>query len=711
MSKPLLMGFVAGILILAAILSLRFAPAPRRTPAQAPSATPSVLRAAPAAASPHADAPAAQASPTTGTASPSTAPRRVTGKVLGADGELCSASVVALSNEDPFGRRLVTSSGADGAFEMTLLPGQWWLHAEGDGTVSAPCDMEIEVEDGYAYDRSVLWLEEVGTVRGCVYDPDGRPCPGARVTSLGAPTWGDGMSSSTLAPDPAPCLTVQADDRGRFEIPFVPGEPGLQAEVNGYPPACQSVEIKAGQTVEADIHLARATQVEGAVVDTRGQPLSDVLIEIHLGMSDPPFPRTRTTHTDGRGVYRMAGLSVDEYYDVYASLKGYLRAWEHFDGEKPTAVDLVLVRAAAIEGRVRSLSGAAPPEGTTVALRPPTESKGAFAPHIRGDRHEMRLYKADGTFRMDKVPPGRYFVQARAEGTAISESEEIEVPEGSLIQGVVITLLAGGVFRGTVRAAGTGKPLVYVPIGEILEGPETGSYPWHSETGGRFQVNDLSAGPHRFRFFGTGCASREVTVDVPEGGVVEQDVVLGEGARIHGRVLLDGAPAKGVSVSVASGSATCPSIGSYEWLGAAPGSQYVSVFLGRGKDQTAIRCAQLVHVEGENPLQVDFELRTTPVVSGTARRGGLPLARKYVAFVGTGSNDGCLFHTVTDDQGNFVFLGMPSGDSFLVDEELGKLALDPATGELHPDTVHAPLVRIDGHANQAHLDVDLPAAR
>ncbi len=639
---------------------------------------------------------------------------RASGQVLGTDDEPCPSAVVALSNDDPSERRIVGSAGADGVFDLSLPPGQWWIHAEGDGAISPPCDVWIE-EGGSS--GNVLRFEEVGTVRGFVYDPEGRPCPGASVLLLDTPTFGSGTSWSNPPPDVAPCFARIADENGRFEVLGTPWKNYVQASFGQYAPTWREVEVKAGETVEVDIHLNTATHLEGTVFDTRGRPLSDVLVKVH-SMGNPPFPRSRMTRTDAEGTWRMDRLNANDVFDIYASREGYLRQREFVDMEKGSGADIVLVRAATIEGRVRGVGGARPPDGTRVALRPATAPGGEFAPDIDGDRHELSLWTQDGTYRMQNAPPGVYVLQAKAEGTSISESGPVEVAEGVLLQGVDVTLLAGGVFRGTVRSASGGNP-----IGAMLAqfDAEMNFGRWgccqSTESGGRFEVRDLTPGPHTFRFFGGAYATVEVSVDVPEGGVVERDVRMPDGARVHGRVLLDGLPATGFSVTVSplgaqpSGSASRAPAGSFEWRGASPGTQYVTAFVGRGKGETSIRLSRRVRVEGESPLQVDFDLRTTPVVTGTVRRAGSPLTRTHVYLIGVGPNDGITCSTVTDQDGSYELVGLPPGDWFLLDEGLATLAAVPDTGSLLPDRVHAPLVHVDGRATQERADVDLPALR
>ncbi len=125
------------------------------------------------------------------------------------------------------------------------------------------------------------------------------------------------------------------------------------------------MRVKAGETVEVPIRLARSASVTGSVIDEKTRrPLASVRVSAAAGGGGFSFrrvePLSRKTRTDAKGKFRIAGLSA-RHYSIRASKMDYLPAT--MPGvvavvSTPGTVAIALQRAAGVSGRVTDEKGA-----------------------------------------------------------------------------------------------------------------------------------------------------------------------------------------------------------------------------------------------------------------------------------------------------------------------------------------------------------------
>ncbi len=207
-------------------------PPDRGSPADPPvvAATPDIVPTAPSPPSPDptADPTAAAPVPT-----PRTLVAIVTGVVAGPDG-LARAEVRVVARPVADGVDAVeTTSGADGAYALTLAPGAWSIAAEGaayvaawNGAAASPLDTApLNVAAGEAIGLDFrLTAAPQGRISGRVVDDSGQPVPGALVVAAApdverggyrafvAATLADGEGRYRLAVDEGGWLVAAAAD-------------------------------------------------------------------------------------------------------------------------------------------------------------------------------------------------------------------------------------------------------------------------------------------------------------------------------------------------------------------------------------------------------------------------------------------------------------------------------------------------------------------
>lgn len=327
-----------------------------------------------------------------------------------------------------------------------------------------------------------------------------------------------------------------------------------ELEVAGY-------EEEGGEVVRAasggrTLYDAERATVAGVVYDSvDGGPLAGARVEL-AGTG-----RVDTTGAEGRfrfpavpeGSYRvrsthpsLAALGLGEL-EGRADVAPGERVETHLAVPGPATLARRLCPDAgdgvgAVVGRVRGADGSGPVLGARVAAVWPREH--GEAPREDPEAWTHRRVRADdrGRFRLCGVPAGRTLAlraEAGAGVGAVAETRleapaarvvELELgPDGADRLAMLIREqgLAGpgagadgvpGAVRGTVEAAGDGRPLAAAEV--HLDGERAAV----TDSAGRFELRGVEPGPHRVRVTYLGFESREALVRVPAGDTVESAV-------------------------------------------------------------------------------------------------------------------------------------------------------------------------------------------
>jgi len=477
------------------------------------------------------------------------------GRIVVADGDGCDDGSVhlrdAAQNSEGFGQ-----PEPDGQLRARgLLPGTYEVTVHCPGHLLAESYPPVVVRDAHV--SGLRWEVERGqAIRGVVVDAAGKPAPGLDVGAFSKPDPEQPRARSTTA-------SQRSDEQGRFELAgLLPG--AYQVTVNAWsmPRAVPAEPINVMLPDDEDvddlrIELPAAGEVRGSVRDAKGQPITQVQLQILATRG------SQTTRTADDGTFRFAEVPAGEHRLIASRAGNLLRPPGASDDEPAerkvevkvgdvVTVDLVVAGPAGrITGVVRDEGGAIVADAFVEASREPESAAAAAGEGARArwrasiDR--PRLTDADGRFTIDGLLPGKYAVRALRRGGGEALVEHVALGES-----VELTIEATGRLAGTVSVDGGGVPAQFT-----------------------VRIHDKTTGfSRRDKFFRTGGAwsfaavpqgSYEVAVDAPEGtqkltvplaaGEVREGVrvELAGMVKVRGTVVdLEGAPVPGVEVRISA---------------------------------------------------------------------------------------------------------------------------------------------------------------
>jgi protocatechuate 3,4-dioxygenase beta subunit len=324
------------------------------------------------------------------------------------------------------------------------------------------------------------------------------PVAGAIVELTGiAPRSVEGSSSAAPGVISVSVLESASDGRvlsyttttggdGKFEIRNVRGGTDYQvvaSHIPDYVPAQYGQRIPAvpghaitlapGQQFrDARIELTPSASISGLVVDSRGQPIRNVVVELRrpwylegwrlLSEWNQLIPRVQgvgktnragTQATNSRGEFRFSGLAPAQYYlrtrftDEESEPAINLRAGANITGVKIVASES---RDRNIRGVILDTSGAAVRSAQIAVLRKSVPLYGDLRMDSQGVESDDK-----GQFTLTVPGSGKYLLVAAAAGnrTVLRARKEIEV-QGSDLQNVRLQLVAPFEIRGRVTYEG-----------------------------------------------------------------------------------------------------------------------------------------------------------------------------------------------------------------------------------------------------------------
>jgi hypothetical protein len=301
------------------------------------------------------------------------------------------------------------------------------------------------------------------------------------------------------APEAQDTRITTTDEQGRFELKeLVGGRYTVTVSKGGFVTLQYGqrrpgergtpVDLPAGQTLEKlMIGLPRGSVIAGRIADEFGEPLTGAQVSVlryaYVNGTRQLRPAGQSDRTDDQGSFRVFGLPPGEYY-VTATLRDDRgpRMLQHDDdapasGYAPTyfpgttsvadaqrvvvnlgeevngvAFGLTLVPLARVSGRVIGPAGAVP-SGPIVAM--PDD-----ALRVTGGAVRTGAIRADGSFEIAGLAPGRYVLQA---GRGRRPSNDLVgrtsiVVAGANIDNVSIALATPARATGRIEADLAGPP-------------------------------------------------------------------------------------------------------------------------------------------------------------------------------------------------------------------------------------------------------------
>lgn len=507
----------------------------------------------------------------------------VSGQVVDPEGNpVAEVEVVAQEKRDMSPNRMfrmmrglnrpqTARSSRRGAFRVAPLPAgvTYELTFRHDGYSEATVTVENLAPFEERADLSVV-LDHGRRAHGRVTDSDDAPVAGATVRLTPRKEGPEGMMARMIVriggqgEEGEP--EHSTDREGIFEIAdLAAGKYDLEVEASGFARAAvPGVEV-AAEATETDLGtvvLAPGAKIEGRVVDPEGNALAAAEIRVGEDSGMPvPFlafslardrPRART---GGSGEFTVGDLREGEKVHVLVTRADFVDATVA-GVVVPTVepLEVTMKRASRVTGRVVD-GGGRPLEEAQVQVR-------AEGQRMPGSRTKSR---ADGTFEVTGVAPGRVTLSAQASGYQEYSLSGLEIPDGGDLTGVTLTLAPGAVVEGTVFAP-DGRPVIDARVRSV----EPGSSTMFSIAGlsttdgdGRYWLDGLPVG--RRTVIAEHDVYQRVARDVEVAqGVNKLDLVFEGGVDVAGRVIgPQGEPVAEARVQLSGA-------GSFFFLGALP---------------------------------------------------------------------------------------------------------------------------------------------
>ncbi|MEM1452882.1 MAG: sigma-70 family RNA polymerase sigma factor, partial [Planctomycetota bacterium] len=458
------------------------------------------------------------------------------------------------------GRRPRVLSGEGGAFEFpgaALGPCRLYAHAKGKlWTISDP----LEVARRSTADAGRLVLEEIPAaelVRGIVRQPDGRPAPGAKISYENRARFDEG--------------TFTADEDGRFA--YCPGGATpvelVARDAGGDHGMSAPVYVTRGDDgVEIDLTPRRVLRAK--VTDEDGVPIHEAALmplltdRNYFASGGRPIPGEDWTRTDARGVAEIVAPPGE--FQVTVSRRGFeaQRFGPYTPDTAPESLEVELVREPHISGRV--VSRGTPVEGASIEIGQRLEGfipiKASLPMRFFVNENHGIETDADGRFECPVDPEWTdVTVLALREGLPTGELE-LTLEPGEGVDGIVVEVAAGGAIVGSVVA-----PVGYDPTRLYVVASRGDGHPrWtRASDDGAYRLEGLTPGPWHVEgrleepaveVFSVANTPEEKdfgwNAEVVDGGEVTVDLdmrTMGDVA-VHGRFLVDGAPAEGWAVTL-----------------------------------------------------------------------------------------------------------------------------------------------------------------
>lgn len=612
-------------------------------------------------------------------------------------------------------------AGARVSTESVLLA---TTNEEGSATIYAPCRSDLRVSIAASDGRSArtplqhaspeqpsaplaVMLEAPDRFTGRVLDADSRaPIAGALVWS---------------ADDPA--AFVRSDAKGTYVLARPAQTSGdLRAAASGHLPRGEKTSAKRGPNASGPTFALQPTAtLAGAVVDGSGRAVGGAEIQFDEYSSDALFRfRTRPEGIAARAMSRDDGTFRIEVlprraYTLRASRTGFAPATLTV-AEKlaPAAVKsglrLVLTSGMGAFGRIVD-ERAAPVAAAEIRLVR-SSARDSLPSFLRAEdeieEEPLEAFSdAEGGFRFEHLPAGRFELTAKADGFVRRTVKDIAIESGAANDLGEIALERGLALTGTVTDR-RGKPLTGATVSafppsatgvraearELLAGGQE-IRSTKSEANGRFSLDGLAHGETIdviARLSGYVAATLP-QLEMPPSQPVQ--LVLEPAARVSGRVKTEqGEPVPGAVVAIRPVDAALPAglsgsvadtdaAGTYVLQDLEPGKMAVSA---SAKGFVSGEPVVLEVGEGRNIEDVDLTLHRGAALEGTVSmpNGQPAIAARVTLRHSNRMPDRLLDLEVagasqTDGDGRFRMEGVPLGAQTVIATQPG---YQPAVREI-----------------------------
>lgn len=472
----------------------------------------------------------------------------------------------------PFPPIAAVATGADGAFALGLPKlgeGAFELRLLAEGFADQRV-RGIHVAAGQWHDLGPVTLQRGTVLRGRVtIEGTDLPVPGAEVTIDSGFAFDD-LMHRTL-PGRERGLSARVDAAGHYRFDNAPAQglivvsavaPGFARETR------QQIEMRAGQPVEIDFHLARGSSIHGHVRSHDGRGVEDARIEAWPLVGDGS-PLHTTTTADGS--FEVAGLrAVDHRLRVLPR--------EHQPAEIPAVaagtrdLEITVARRASAAVLVRTPDGAILRRYTLGIRHWFAENGGQIGTVVDVPDLPIELRADTDRAIVANLDRGQYVVQVTADGFAKTLSDAFSIGDDARDVVVEMTMSTGTLLRAVV-VDDHGKPVTGATVTTQVDGADEDNPVWRmiasmtpdkitrasvrTDINGVFALPRLAAADYQLQIdHPQHCRGIQTGIRITNPG--EQTlppIVLHRGAVLRGRTWVDGMPAGHVRVAIATAAA------------------------------------------------------------------------------------------------------------------------------------------------------------
>ncbi len=494
---------------------------------------------------------------------------QASGLVVDANGNPIPGAEIYVAEELQIFRKVRNFAEAktdeQGRFTVTGLNDgmRYRLCAKAPGYALGASD-DVEGIGGEMVTDVIIQLDPGATIQGVVTDSIGGPIPGVDVT-LEVPPFDAAWFPKPLTEGQKHAETVTTDENGFFAFKgLYTGRFHLTPDHPDY----QSIRPKAiqvgsaNESINSDFTLKLGHSIAGRVTDEFGSPVKGATVRAMLAAG---AAQSVTARTDEDGKYRLRRLRDVAYRVVASSEEGVAPPIEKVPADSSN-VDFVLERFGKLEGKVYASTSGEPVRRFKVRILPTTGIKTKRGVPDTSDRmsqkkmrsseayKEVAITSEDGTFTIEKVHPGDYYIQILSDdyregsrpSVSVQPAQTTVVPpfglaEGARYEGQFTDTTGAPLNEGAVTIRFTAAPgsvqrTTIGPDGKPVRTRATSSWEGKQVTLGKngfFSVGGLPPGKIRVSFRSDRyCMPSMKEIALGNTGVTREDFQVARAARV-----------------------------------------------------------------------------------------------------------------------------------------------------------------------------------
>ncbi|HET6879519.1 MAG TPA: DUF2012 domain-containing protein [Pirellulales bacterium] len=390
-----------------------------------------------------------------------------------------NARVKLYLSGDGGGYELDVRTGADGRWRgrvpKDMRANQFWLYHKDH--VCVTISRSLPPEGPLHAEQAVTVMKRGNLLQGKVHDSQGKPVAGALVLT-------QPYNVNMDAPDNDWTTTrTQAD--GTFAVRNMAAGPGAVAVyAASYGPEKVAVDVS-DATPPVEIELSPPGELNGQIIDERGEGVEGVWVQAREWQPEPSFPLDRETRTDRDGRFHLGKLPRYGWFELNYGKQGFLYMQRDEVQARSEPSTFRIARPTTIRGQVLDDETGEPIKDFTVAMgrRWSRSEEMVFNQKARGSK---AVHDDEGRFAVPlehtvASPPfpevaahivAKGYLPAETGPVAAGEQPEavtLRLRRGEPIAGRLIDAAGQSVPKAQVAWVGA-KRTAFIQFGKFMEG-------------------------------------------------------------------------------------------------------------------------------------------------------------------------------------------------------------------------------------------------